>query len=509
MSDLDLISRGLGSLTSILRLVPTVLVLMTLVATPLPLETLTTHAAALPCEPAWRPMYSPEIAASGNIWQAAAMISSQDGWVVGIGFDGNKTIATSAHWNGRKWKSVAMPSIGDFQNTLYSVDGLAPDDVWAAGIYRNQQDWQAHFFLHWNGVEWRHIPSPQIAGGESGIRGITAISSDNVWAAGYQVQNPLAQRPIVQKLVMHWDGSEWKMIDSPNPDTQVNELLSISGRFPDDIWAVGRTVEDSGMSQPLALHYDGTAWNVVSTPHFGSGYNVLTDVETIFSYDAWAVGQYVDPVTDRRMNLVLHWDGSKWNVIPTSTPHPSIYEFPLRAVTAVSENDIWVVGSDYRPKKGFALALILRWSGTDWTRAPVQSLGDWSNNLADIAAAGTNDLWAVGYYTGVPPRSIPLVQHYGPQIARPKAIAPAKNATVATRKVFLDWQDNDCADLYEVVVKHTNAQGSIAYARKGLSASQVKTSKLTRDEKYVWSVRGCNDDGCGFWSNWRAFQVAP
>ena len=55
--------------------------------------------------------------------------------------------------------------------------------------------------------------------------------------------------------------------------------------------------------------------------------------------DVWAVGHYIDVAT--YATLLLHWDGSAWTVV--TTPDPSTYSI-LDRVWATSAKDVWAVG---------------------------------------------------------------------------------------------------------------------------------------------------------------------
>src|SRR5271165_825531 len=72
----------------------------------------------------------------------------------------------------------------------------------------------------------------------------------------------------------------WNVVPSPNTSrTGDNVLTKIGGRSPSDIWAVGQVAPDSdpNVTQSFAVHYDGTAWSVIPTPNVGTQANALMD----------------------------------------------------------------------------------------------------------------------------------------------------------------------------------------------------------------------------------------
>jgi hypothetical protein len=114
-------------------------------------------------------------------------------------------------------------------------------------------------------------------------------------------------------LILHWDGLRWSRVASPNPDPYTF-LLEVDAHASDDVWAVG----SSGDSN-LILHWDGAAWTQVPAPSPGLNYNTLEGVVALGSNDAWAVGNAADQGVTSRVPVTLHWDGSAWNEIPNPT----------------------------------------------------------------------------------------------------------------------------------------------------------------------------------------------
>ena len=83
-------------------------------------------------------------------------IAPNDVWTVGQGYASpvNRTLAL--HWDGAAWSVVATPNIGQgfLANSLYGVSAVSSDDVWAVGIG------QQAMTVHWDGARWRVVPNP-------------------------------------------------------------------------------------------------------------------------------------------------------------------------------------------------------------------------------------------------------------------------------------------------------------------------------------------------------------
>jgi hypothetical protein len=106
-----------------------------------------------------------------------------------------------------------------------------------------------------------------------------------------------------------------------------NSSLSASAAITaNDIWAVGEFPIANTATQPLAEHFNGTSWSVVSTPALNG---TFTGVAGATSTDVWAVG---NQAAGKSVNtLIEHWNGTSWGVV-SSPKLPDGSE--LRGVTA-------------------------------------------------------------------------------------------------------------------------------------------------------------------------------
>jgi hypothetical protein len=133
-------------------------------------------------------------------------------------------------------------------------------------------------------------------------------------------------------LIMHWDGTAWSTINSPNPDSGTNVLEGVSATSGSDAWAVGNysSYDTPGRSRTLVLHWDGTAWSTVNSPTPGPGANRLAGVSARSGSDAWAVGDH-DTAVSTTTSLIAHWNGTAWaNAIPRyglTTSKGNVYNF--------------------------------------------------------------------------------------------------------------------------------------------------------------------------------------
>jgi hypothetical protein len=164
---------------------------------------------------------------------------------------------------------------------------------------------------------------------------------------------------------------------------RVNRALAISDA---DIWAVG---------DGCSLHWDGSKWEKVPTvviegsqARFGPQFFGLAQ----FGADeVWTAG--FAPMRGQRQarGTVQRWDGSAW----TDLPLPAVAAFwSLKGIAGASPEDVWAVGQVHG---GQSDPLALHWDGQEWQRVPVPGVEGSSIQLSDIAVQSNGDTWAGGY----------------------------------------------------------------------------------------------------------------
>ena len=94
-----------------------------------------------------------------------------------------------------------------------------------------------------------------------------------MWAVGYHLTVIGFTEPY-QTTAMHWDGSTWEVVDTPNPSEENCIIDAVAAFATDDVWAVGWW-DDGTENHALAMHWDGVDWTQVSTDDPYSYYNEL------------------------------------------------------------------------------------------------------------------------------------------------------------------------------------------------------------------------------------------
>ena len=141
----------------------------------------------------------------------------------------------------------------------------------------------------------------------------------------------------------------------------------------------------------------------------------LSAVTALSRNDIWVVGGFFDPPRDPHA-LLEHWNGSQWCIRPDPyqlTGEAGTQSASLRAVAAASTNDVWAVGDVEGEGEGpTGHILIEHWNGSRWSVVPSPTIGT-GGRLTGVAAISPSDAWAVGYYTpGIGPDERTLIEHW-------------------------------------------------------------------------------------------------
>jgi hypothetical protein len=257
------------------------------------------------------------------------------------------------HWNGSSWKNVPSPKPGT-SRYLLGVSATSSTDVWAGGYYVAFDGRLHPLALHWGGVRWTlvHVPDGSPFG-TNAFRAITAIAPGDAWGVGYQ---DVSGGFNIQPLAEHWDGTAWTPVEVPPiPTGYSNQFFGVDGSSSTDVWAVGSYI-DGTQAIPLIDHWDGTAWTQIDMTSLSNS-NGFSAVAALSSGDAWAVGASVKTAPARP--FTEHWDGARW----TAEASPDPGNAPLFGVAILSATNIWAVGSDFDEGLGKPVPLIMRSRG--------------------------------------------------------------------------------------------------------------------------------------------------
>jgi len=348
------------------------------------------------CGLAWRLLDAAKPSPIYNELHGVVAIAPDNVWAVGTLGEELAALTLVEHWDGKSWTQVDSPSVDGFSNHLYSVAGRSANDIWAVGAHHNGTDSWLTTAMHWDGSSWKIVPTPN-AGPISSLNGVAIIAADDMWAVGEASTGSKGQG--TRALLMHCDGKAWAITQSPanEPDSTLSAATATSS---DDVWAAGYYADKSDtVYRPLFMHWDGKAWSEVPA----SGNASIWSISASSASDIWATGNFgPQPVA-------MHWDGKQWTRVPT--PNVGSGNNSLNGVTAISANDAWAVGSGYIDMADVATAM--HWDGKQWSITPAVTPGQYSDILWAVSAAPGGDIWAVGASIADPlGNNAPIAERY-------------------------------------------------------------------------------------------------
>ncbi|MCX5315567.1 hypothetical protein [Streptomyces sp. NBC_00154] len=229
---------------------------------------------------------------------------------------GGKDAPPKAPANSLTWE---FEHIADFSGDLTDVAVLSEDDIWAVGTENNGEA-NAHL-LHYDGTQWKREPVPEALGTTDYPPVLEEVGEEVLWLRPqtYEVGAGVTRWA-------RWDGTRWNTTRLPYGTSD----LAVVG--PDDVWAVGSRSTGPGTelgygerySQPVSMHWDGTSWKSVETPQArfqeplppepsaGLGQVFALDSGEVRAYgnNSFNHGEVENEPADEFIRL--RWDGSKW-----------------------------------------------------------------------------------------------------------------------------------------------------------------------------------------------------
>lgn len=298
----------------------------------------------------WHVVRSPNPGSAYNSLNGVAAITPDNIWAVGTSANTSSNLnghPLVEHWNGKQWGIIQNPP-GSDQSILQGITVLTANDIWAVG-----GNDAGTFTEHWNGTKWEVVPSPNLEEPLNTLMGVKAFSANDVWAVGF-AEGPGQGQDVQRTLTEHWDGSKWSIVPSPNVSGRQCMFYGMTAITTNDVWAVGIALNYSaGTANTLVEHWNGRQWSVMSSPNAGEG-NVLMQVNAFSANNVWAVGYYYPTKKDQQNSisrtLTEHWDGTRWSIIASPNPKMPSWNALNAVATVPGTNNVWAAGFSGQPK---------------------------------------------------------------------------------------------------------------------------------------------------------------
>jgi hypothetical protein len=267
------------------------------------------------------------------------------------------------------------------------------------------------------------------------LTGVAALGDTNVWAVGSTAD---------RGAILHWDGHGWWQTFAPMLP------LDVAARSARDVWVVGSSAPTAFLSRAQTEHWDGRQWALVPVP--GEMGSYLRGVSNRSS-GVWAVGE------NAHGPLAVRWTGRVWRSALT-VPADGL----LNAVDGT-----WAAGAQGQSGSAGSLdPLVERLAGGRWRVLRTPRLDAVDENLLDVDAVSTKDVWAVGSVEVLGGRS-PFVQHLVGRVWRDGSV----DGLPETRAALLGVVAFGLADVWAVGYEGSLAQRSLLAHWDGKRWTQV------------------------------------
>jgi hypothetical protein len=337
----------------------------------------------------------------------AAMTAALVAAATPIGAGANVSDAGGDTWSIQK---PVIPLV--HSGALAGVSCRQVDDCMAVGSYGSGVR-QLTLAERWDGHAWELLPTPNRAGVDNQLTGVSCSSAKACTAVGYddtvRKQDTRREHEVSKTLVERWDGSTWTIQPSPSPNgllrpglkATLAELTAVDCTSPTDCVAVGDHFNTAAVDTVLVEHWDGKAWAVQPAPQpEGARASVFTAVSCTQPDACTAVGYYTKRF-DRRVALAERWDGRSWSV---QLDHVAgAVSSGLSSVSCTSRRACMAVGFSSDSTVGYGAPLGARWDGSVWTFQRLPPPSGFFVALTGVSCARSIACSAVGFtYNGGP-----------------------------------------------------------------------------------------------------------
>jgi hypothetical protein len=341
---------------------------------------------------------------------AVSCATNRDCMAVGYAFDAaGQRNPLAEEWNGTTWTVQSTPRpTGALDSYFSGVSCSAVRACTAVGFSVDSAGAQITLIERWNGSNWSIQSSPPVPDGTASVLySVSCADRSECTAAGAYFDTA----GVTQTLVERWTGTTWKIQPTPNPaGSQYVAFNGVSCPGPKDCTAVGLNIDSGFNFLTIAEHWNGTDWQIQPTPNplgqDGANGTFEGGVSCPTLRACTAVGQFSPaPAPHPGVTLAEHWNGTSWQV--QTTPHPAPVDGPngtqngpFEGVSCATASDCVAVGNydsgpTFRP-------LAELWNGNTWSvLQPAAPVGTFIAEFAGVSCPTARMCMTVGDSTRI------------------------------------------------------------------------------------------------------------
>jgi len=238
-------------------------------------------------------------------------------------------------------------------------------------------------------------PNPVGALDDDFLHGVSCSSATACTAVGDYTSTEEKEATLVER----WNGTTWEVQTSPNPAGATGSFLeSVSCRSSTACTATGYKEEKGGLHATLAERWNGSAWEVQTTPTSGNS-DALGSVSCVSASECTAVGFVVSGNPAKTTPVVENWNGKTWTVVSSAKLPTEDERSWFESVSCPAAKSCTAVGSYISSNLGMQF-LAEHWNGSTWSvqTTPELAAGDSEIHLDGVSCSATSACAAVGSY---------------------------------------------------------------------------------------------------------------
>lgn len=205
--------------------------------------------------------------------------SATNVWVFVLGANGN----LAAHYNGRTWTKVTLPT------NEVDISALSPTDIW--GITDTGAG-GPQVLVHWNGKRWSVVRLPKLVQRQFSHYEdqLVPLGPANVWVAREVLEK--VGEPVTTTELLHWNGKKWSTV---RPPALHSEILGMTQDGHGGLWASAFNLQVTAGNADSFYHLHAGHWTRYAIPLPAGGASMdIRDLAWIpGTQSVWAAGDYV------------------------------------------------------------------------------------------------------------------------------------------------------------------------------------------------------------------------
>ncbi len=299
------------------------------------------------------------------------------------------------------WSFVPPSPLGGRTDFFYDVDGIGSGDVWAVGFWEPPTTDRKSLIEHFDGHAWTQSPTPDtgVTAPFESLTGVVATASDHAVAVGSYT--PIGSTG--QPLAMEWNGSDWELLSTPE-FSGGGVFSPVDATVDGHVW-VGGWIAGSA----FVARQNGGSWDLEWAPPVSGFRNRFYAMHARTDDEIWVVGTHGTGFGDFRILIQRYDGGSSWTTFDVPTPG---WDDSLQGVVAFAPDDVWVAGYYYHTTLFHFQPLLMHFDGSAWSTVTLPAFTEGSAELRDISGTGPDDVTAAGTYATADGTPRPFMLHY-------------------------------------------------------------------------------------------------